>query len=579
MSNPSGRRRAARANRSTASVSMSARMGPPTSIINQSSSGRFAVSGSDRSIRVKGTEFIRVLVMPDTITSGTVLFSTPNVAGPMNTRLANFAAIFERWRPYKYNYRYVPSVPTTVAGSIILASDPDVSALYPDGSTSNIPRLTSLTGHRMTALWQPAVCGIASSADYTSLWTTDESSGETSSVDARFDAAGQFVACIVTPPGSSFDAGTSIGSLELEYDIEFFRPRLALSEAAGEAAELIMKVPIETFPQLAMTTSEYSLARAFSSLKTGAFTVGLGGLAAVLANKANTRVLSHEIKRELRSVPPPVSSSSSSVSSSSSSASTSVSVGTIAKSQPLSSRRVGVTLDNLMDVQGFKPGTYDVEIWSGLSAPNSGSGNDQLLSQSNTPTTDVPDDIGSVGYLSGSVAQDFKGDYSVGSRNARSEFSFFGNIADTNNRVQMPSGEVVRIAAMRKVTFTVRSNREFAAYDIPLYWNDSYDDLHALGAICNIIVRTRAATRLLDLTGFSGAWRERGQTRERKLPPEPPDLKVPKVSPGSPALCFSCQEPLGFDVDTNSFYCTWCEARRISASSSSSSRPLRVVQK
>jgi hypothetical protein len=496
----------------------------------------------------------------------------------MNTRLANFAAIFERWRPYKYNYRYVPSVPTTVAGSIILASDPDVAALYPDGSTSNIPRLTSLTGHRMTALWQPAVCGIASSADYTSLWTTDESGGDTSSVDARFDSAGQFVACIVTPPGSSFDAGTSIGSLELEYDIEFFRPRLALAEAAGEAAELIMKVPIETFPQSAMTTSEYSLSRTFSSLKTGAFTVGLGGLAAVLANKANTRAISHELKRELRSVPPPGSSSSSSVSSSSSSASTSVSVGTIAKSQP-PPRRVGVTLDNLMDVQGLKPGTYDVEVWSGLSTPNSDSGNDLLLSQSITPDTDVPDENGSVGYLSGSVGLDFKGDYSIGSRNARSEFSFFGNVTDTFNRVQMPSGEVVRIAAMRKVTFTVRSNREFASYDIPLFWNSSYSELATLGAVCNIIVRTRAATRLLDLTGFSGAWRERGTTRERKLPVAPPEMKVPKVSPGSPALCFSCQEPLGFDTDTNSFYCTWCEARRISASSSSSSRPLRINQK
>jgi hypothetical protein len=560
---------------------MSASMGPPTSIINQSASGRFAVSGSDRSIRVKGTEFIRVLTLPTGFESGTVIYSTPNVAGPMNTRLANFAAIFERWRPYKYNYRYVPSVATTVAGSIVLASDPDVAADYPDTNTSNIPRLTSLTGHRMTALWQPAVCGIASSSDYTSLWTTDVTAGVTSTVDDRFDAAGQFVLCLVTPPGSNFEPGSAIGSLELEYDIEFFRPRLALSEGAGEQSEFILKVPPETFPQASMDTSMLAGARTFTSLKNGALTVALGGLAALLAGRANTRYEVQEIKRELRSPPPPVtkgtgssssSASKSSVSSSSTSFGKSVSVGTVCRNpQPLRGRPND--FDSLMDSQGLKPGVYDMEVWSGLTTPASDTASEVLLAQSILSDSDAPS-TESVHYLSGTDGKDNKGDY-ANARNARMELSFFANEIDTNNRLRMPSGERVRIAAMRKLTFTVQPNREFASFDLPLYWEASYEDLATWGAVCNIVIRTRVATNIVDFTSLSTVTRPRYDDRKKPLPLVPASFKGHK-----PLCCLRCSEPMGFDSDTLSTFCSWCEAKGATPSTSStSSRPFRVDQK
>jgi hypothetical protein len=545
MSNPSGRRRAARSSRST-SVSMRATSGPPTSIINQSKAGGLSISGSDRSIRVRGTEFIRVLTMPASPVPGTVLLRLPNVAGPMNTRLANFAAIFERWRPFKYSYRYVPSVSTTTAGSIILANEPDVAAQYPDPETSNIPRLTSLSGHRTTALWQPAVCGLASMSDYTSLWTTDVTSSTTDLEEDRFDAAGQFLCVLLTPPGSAFEEGASIGSLELEYDIEFFRPRLALSQGAGEEAETISKVPPGTFPQFGSSNSYLALSRLLQSVGLSKFTYS--NILKVV--EKNSKVPDYN-------GPTAPMSSSSSCGSLSSGKSESLPITSSSSTSLSKPSRIGA-FTGTFDNYGVRPGVYEVEVWSGFLSPASDSGVDQLLICpyiSQLPSSE------SVKILSGTLAQDASAGPTAPNQTSMSHEGKVPPTPDTS--ITLPSGETCRVVQMRKFCFEVLPNREFALYDLPLIWGSTYEELEELGVVTNIVLRTRCARRILDFTSSTSgvpSFIERKDYRS-VVRRESKEMKPIRTSAGPRCrLCPKCETELSYDSETNSSSCHLCEA-------------------
>jgi hypothetical protein len=114
-----------------------------------------------------------------------------------------------------------------------MASEPDPVIPYQQGEVGNIARLRALPGSKMFQAWESAVTDIPSTRDYTSLWCEDPDS-KTDGSD-RLDQAGTFYfACAAT---TSVANGTTLGMLELEYDIEFFVPRLNAS-ALTRSAEL-----------------------------------------------------------------------------------------------------------------------------------------------------------------------------------------------------------------------------------------------------------------------------------------------------------------------------------------------------
>lgn len=113
-----------------------------------------------------------------------------------------------------------------------MASEPDPVAHYTSETTGNVARLRSVEGSKLFQCHENASCDLAKNRDYTSLWCLDPDISVTG--DDRLDQAGDFyLVCAAT---TSVPDGTTLGMLELHYDIEFYSPRLQLSaiERASE---------------------------------------------------------------------------------------------------------------------------------------------------------------------------------------------------------------------------------------------------------------------------------------------------------------------------------------------------------
>jgi len=192
-------------------------------------------------MRVTGTDFICAVVQPATNSAGSIVLQLLNSPDPVSTRLAQFAPLYERWKARVYRYRFNSALPTTALGTLIMGQDPDPIGLY-SSAVATVSRLRCLPGSQMFHPWDNASCELPTSRDYTSLWTQDSSTGA-ANPDDRLHAAGQMVMAIASPTNVS--ANSALGTLELEYDIEFYSPRLGFSDLSKSTP---IKLPPSIFP-------------------------------------------------------------------------------------------------------------------------------------------------------------------------------------------------------------------------------------------------------------------------------------------------------------------------------------------
>jgi hypothetical protein len=174
--------------------------------------------------RVVGTELIGRVRLNAAPESGQVVFSKKNAANPLGTRLERIAPLYKRWRVHRYTYRFIPTLPTTTAGSFVIAQDPDPLASYSPIDDSNINRLMTLEGAEMRQVWQASECRLSPFGDYTSLWTADLAPTVDDPSD-RLCYAGQFL--LVLSSAGTLTSTSDLGYIELDYDIEFFSPNLS----------------------------------------------------------------------------------------------------------------------------------------------------------------------------------------------------------------------------------------------------------------------------------------------------------------------------------------------------------------
>jgi len=199
-------------------------------------------TGTDRlgqHLRVSGREFLTTVTVPSgSLTPGGVIYDFECICEIPATRLTAFAKIYERWRPVRYRFHFIPTQPTTKAGTIVFGVDPDPTSEW-TGSTSsdNIAKARSFVGSRMTQVWQPTMTDIGPVGDYTSFWCTPA----TAAVDAedRLVAPGRFV--VVCAAAGSLVTGDALGMIELEYDINFYLPRLDSEDDGNSYTAFIPK--------------------------------------------------------------------------------------------------------------------------------------------------------------------------------------------------------------------------------------------------------------------------------------------------------------------------------------------------
>lgn len=188
--------------------------------------------------RVSGSEFISVVTQPANTTAGTIIFSRANDVAPPNTRLAQLANLYERWEPFRYEYEFIPSVPTTTPGSLMSAIDVDPVRTYPD-TADTLSALRVLRGSCLQQVWQPFRVRLPSEHDYTSLWCSPATTTVGDPED-RLTSAGRLWIASSIPTSASLQ---TLGQLVLHYDILFHLPRIRTNTTSSSFEA---KIPVTT---------------------------------------------------------------------------------------------------------------------------------------------------------------------------------------------------------------------------------------------------------------------------------------------------------------------------------------------
>jgi hypothetical protein len=212
-------------------------------------SSRFETSRSNRKggIHVSGQDLL--LQIPAFTTFGFPILFSQNLTPTelVGTRLNKFCDLYEKFVFTKVKFHYVPSVPTTTAGQMVLSYDQDPSDQRPDGTTFDTVR--QLMGNRsaiLTQLYEPRTLNCDLRIPNDGYFTSYNNPNVTQ--DPRLYYQGT----LLIGAGPSMAPGLSPGCLWIEYEIEFFAPAvegatdgiLAISNVyTGTSADQVITMP------------------------------------------------------------------------------------------------------------------------------------------------------------------------------------------------------------------------------------------------------------------------------------------------------------------------------------------------
>lgn len=206
----------------------SSKSGPRSGITPKVNLGKQKSSvkwGNDR-CSVSGEDFIHTLQLNELPNSrnfaGAVLF--PQYVNPWRlpgTRLTQFANLFQRFKFTRFTVKYIPAVPATVAGQIIMCTDTDAT-WAPVGDTQDVIRM--MMAHKDRIMFHvfdnaKAVIPGTSKPEYMC-----DAQGQ----DVRVNNQGVFWAALVSPVVKQDGAEWTgaVGSFVLEWEVTFTAARI-----------------------------------------------------------------------------------------------------------------------------------------------------------------------------------------------------------------------------------------------------------------------------------------------------------------------------------------------------------------
>lgn len=189
------------------------------------------------SSRFTGCDLVGNVVVPTLNAAGTILFNQLIAPGAFaRTRLAALAPLWER---YKYNSArliFQSTCGSTVAGTLCSMVDYDPTDDLGAVTLGTVPFVVAAAmGSAEAQAWQNQSC-LLKYVDNMMDWETDSDATDPASL--RLQNQGQYWLAIQTPiadqTGLLLAQGQPLGSIYIEYDIEFFIPQLQ-EEAPVEA--------------------------------------------------------------------------------------------------------------------------------------------------------------------------------------------------------------------------------------------------------------------------------------------------------------------------------------------------------
>lgn len=177
-------------------------------------------------IVASGSEYMQVVSVPtggDTVVGKCLanFYLAPNEFA--DSRLAQFANLYEKFRFTKFRLEWDPAVAATQAGSIVIAYDPDIQDPTPPATSTGVRQYCAYEDNAVGRIWEKFTVPCSLKAPDTGYYTNAAPYG-TWGGDDRLAYQGQVYVATVAP--SNMSAPGTMGTLIMHYDCEFFVPQL-----------------------------------------------------------------------------------------------------------------------------------------------------------------------------------------------------------------------------------------------------------------------------------------------------------------------------------------------------------------
>jgi hypothetical protein len=189
---------------------------------------------------LRGTELLQAIGTAGTdAESGDILSRILiNPSNFNNTRLNQFAPLYQRYRFRKLLFLYEPVCPATTQGQLIGFGDYDVDNLITEDTPTNINIAAAHFGQEVCQVWEARAFPFGVVDDFTTLFC------RISDAEARLIYQGVYYLFAA----SDIAADTACGNLYIDYEIEFYVPQLDAS-----VAEQIWALQLESDSDPTMT--------------------------------------------------------------------------------------------------------------------------------------------------------------------------------------------------------------------------------------------------------------------------------------------------------------------------------------
>lgn len=203
---------------------------------------------------IEGQEYLSPLTVPaapnnnqpGAILGGGEIYISPfEFAG---TRIEQFAKLYEKFRFTKFEFEYVPALPTVQQGSVVMAYDRDIQDATPPPNRDGIRQLCAFEGAQYGPVWKPFKVDCNLQAPETGFYTSP-------GVDDRLCYQGQVYVATMEPTGLS--AGAVVGDLLMRYVCELFVPQLesTLPNSTVNASSSVAPLVTDVLRQYAVANS------------------------------------------------------------------------------------------------------------------------------------------------------------------------------------------------------------------------------------------------------------------------------------------------------------------------------------
>lgn len=177
-----------------------------------SESNRHAKWGNG--LKVRGCDYYGSITTPSSVSEGSVLINQIIALNQFDqTRIKQFGALFERYQVNSWRFYYVPAVASTVQGQLLMYPEYDVA----DSVGSN-PMRSGLAhmGSDLFNVYTETSIQFVHADPFTDLFVSPDGT------DTRLSAIGK----LIVLAGPNVPASTALGSIYMEYDIDFYIPCL-----------------------------------------------------------------------------------------------------------------------------------------------------------------------------------------------------------------------------------------------------------------------------------------------------------------------------------------------------------------